>query len=339
MSVVPEFIDGLPRLDGVPRRYHRFAQGSFKLKLKDRVLQLAYAIPMGHIAIWVAVAVYVILTQKIGWVTYHWNHLLPWAWWTPVRHDIRNGILEGELAAGAAIIVFANGLRAEPKGKLGRFAGWMMGYTSKRDWVDSFMCALRIPDMHQGRKTSLWQYIFALPSVLLMGLPGNLLGFAYFYGIKPGVLDLLHRAHVHLYGWSVTAAGGSGFGGTEANLTRASFDAKIIGVLGTFFFARRVFLKVGIDYQDFLAEEHAARYVQLAGERLGRFRDWLTRPRWPLPATYRATVWHEIIECMRGLNVKRSGSHVMRWAVLALLPAVGWLAWYGQGVLAAHGGV
>jgi hypothetical protein len=325
--------------ENVPHKYRRFSQGSFKPKLKDRVLQIAYAIPLGHIAIWVAVALYFLLTQKIGWVTYHWNHLLPWSWWTPVRHDIRNGILEGELAAGAAIIAFANGLRPEPVSRMQRFTGWLMGYTAKPDWADRFMLFLHIPDMHQGRKTSLWQYILALPSVLLMGIPGNLLGFAYFYAIKPGILDLLHRIHVHLYGWGVTAAGGSGTGAVEANLTRASFDAKVIGVLGTFFFARRVFLKVGVDYQDFLAEEHAARYVSLMGKALGRFRDWLARPRWPLPATYRASVWHEVIECERGENVKRSTGHAMRWAMLLLLPAVGWLAWYGQGILAAHGGV
>jgi hypothetical protein len=323
----------------IPRKYDRFASGRFKLKLKDRLLQFAYAIPLGHIAIWVAVAVYFLLTQKIGWVTYHWNHLLPFSWWPDVRHDVRNGIIEGELAAGAAIIAFANGYRTEAASKAGRFSGWLMGYTSKRGFTDAFMCTLHIPNMHQGRKTSFWQYLLALPSVLLMGIPGNLLGFGIFYGIKPGVLDLLHHWHVYLYGWGVTAAGGTGAGAVEANLTRASFDAKIIGVLGTLFFGRRVFLKIGIDFNDFLAEEHAARYVKVAGQKLGRFRDWLTRPRWPLPATYRAAVWHEVIECEQGLNMKRSGSHVMRWATLALLPALGWLAWYGQGILAAHGGV
>lgn len=324
---------------GVPHKYRRFALGTFKLKVQDRLLQLPYGLILGHIAIWVAVAVYFLSTQKIPWVTYHWNHLLPWSWWTPVRHDIRNGILEGELASGAAIVAFANGYRAEAVSKLGRFFGWLMGYTSKQGWADSVMCFLHIPNMHQGRKTSFWQYLFVLPSVLLAGIPGNLLGFLIFYGIKPGILAMLHHWHVFLNGWGVTAAGGGGIGAVEANLTRASFDAKVIGVLGTLFFARRVFLKVGIDFNDFLAEEHAARYVKLMGVKLGRVRDWLARPRWPLPATYRAAVWHEVIECEEGENVKRSGSHVMRWATLALLPLLLWAAWYGQGILAAHHGV
>lgn len=319
----------------VPHKYRRFTAPTFHLKIRDRILQFAYAIPMGHIAIFIAVAIYFLLTQKIPWVTYHWNHLLPWAWWGPVRHDIRNGILEGELAAGAAIMAFANGLRGEAKGKLGRFFGWLMGYTAKPGLVDKFMTFLHIPNMHQEKKTTVWQYIFALPSILLMGIPGNLLGFAYFYGIKPGILDLLHKLHVHLYGWSVTAAGGSGVGGLEANLARASFDAKVIGVLGTLFFARRVFLKLGLDYQEFLAGEHAAHYLTAERARMGRIRGWFARPRWPLPATYRALVWHSVESGVMAVREK----HVMRWAMLALLPVLGWLAWYGHLILAMHGGV
>jgi hypothetical protein len=357
----------------VPHRYQRFSQATFKLTLRDRALQIATAIPLGHIAVWVAAAVYVLTTQKIGAITDHWNDLFPWvgyAWsalihghnpfavpttfaqspaWKAVRHDVRNGIWEGQFASGAAIIAFANAYRNPSGSKLSRLAGWLMGYTSEPDWADKVMIALRMPNMHQTyrkgalkgelKRTTVLQYVFAFFSVLLAGLPGNLLGFAYFYGIKPGILDLIHTAHLHLYGWSVTAAGGTGAGATEANLARAGFDAKVIGILGTFFFARRVFLKIGIDYQDFLAEEHATRYIANRRAELGRLRNWLTRPRWPLPATYRAAVWHEVTECLRGLNKRRSGRHVMRWAALALLPAIGWLAWYGQGILAAHGGV
>lgn len=335
----------------VPGKYSRFAGVTFKPELRDRALQFGYAIPMGHIAVWIAVAIYFLATQKVPWITYHWNHLLPFSWWPDVRHDIRNGLIEGELASGAAIIAFANAKRPEPKGAFGRFAGLLLGYTTKQGWADKVMCFLHIPNMHQQRKTTVLQYIFVIPSVLLAGIPGNLFGFAFFYGIKPGIIDLLHKLHVHLMGWGVTAAGGTGATAAEANLARAGFDAKVIGILGTLFFARRVFLKVGLDYQEFLGELHAERYVHDQGATLGGFRAWLARPRWPLPATYRAIAWGEITEAevgqqrlrLAGITDKpvitvRHG-HVMRWVALALLPAAGWLAWYGYTILAAHGGV
>jgi hypothetical protein len=338
---------------GIPHKYRRFTLQYLKLKIRDRLLQFAYSIPMGHIAVWIAVVVYFLATQKIPWVTYHWNHLLPWAWWAPVRHDIRNGILEGELAAGAVLIAFANALHPPAKTKFSRFLGWLLGYTAEPDWVDKALMFIHAPDAHQvwkrtrkghvagdPKRTTIWQYIFFIPSVLLAGLPGNLAGFAYFYGIKPGILDLLHKVHVHLYGWSVTAAAGTGTGATEANIARAGFDAKVIGVLGTLFFARRLFRKVGIDYAEFLAEEHAHRYVSNLRAHLGHARNWLSRPRWPLPATYRGLVWHEVIEEQEGKNkARRSHGHAMRWVTLAIIPALAWLAWYGQSILAAHGGV
>ncbi len=331
---------------GIPRHVRRFTEGPFKLRLRDRALQIATSIPAGHIAIFTAVAIYYLATQKVPWITWHWNHLLPWSWWPDVRHDIRNGILESELAGGAVIVAFANGLRPQPKGRAGRAAGWLMGYTAKPDWADKAMMFLHIPNIHQTdragspRRTAVWQYLFALPSVLLVSLPGNLAGFAWVYGIKPGILDLAHRAHLHLHGWSVTAAAGTGQGAAEANLARAGFDAKLIGIFGLLFFGRRVFLKLGVDYQEFLGEKHASDYVRNRGAGVwGRFRNWITRPRWPLPATYRAVVWHEITEAERtGCPVRVHHGRAGRRIILALIPAVLWAAWYGHGILAAHGG-
>lgn len=333
----------------VPRR---FRKPVLKLRIYDKALQFAWAFPVGHIALFTAAALYVLLTQDIPAVKTHWDNLLPWTWWTPVRHDIRNGILEGELVSGAAIMLFANALRPHPQGRPGRFMNWLMGYNETPDWADKVMLFLHMPNPHQEiysvrerryvpRRTSVAQYILALPALLLAGLPGNLLGFGWFYGVKPGILNLEHRAHLFLHGWAVTAAGGTGAGATEANLARAGFDAKVIGILGTLFFARRIFLKLGLDYQEFLAEQHASHYVANLGRgHLGRFRNWLSRPRWPEPATYRGLVWHEVTEAVQtGQPVPLRNGHVMRWVILALIPAVGWLAWYGHSILAAHGGV
>lgn len=332
---------------------HRFRGSTLKLRFYDKALQFFWAFPVGHVALFTAAALYVLLTQDIAAVKTHWDSLLPWAWWTPVRHDIRNGILEGELVSGAAIMLFANALRPHPRGRFGRLMNWLMGYNQKPDWADKAMLFLHMPNPHQkrvivtrtgiiqaSRRTSVWQYIFAFPALLLAGIPGNLLGFGWFYGIKPGILNLEHRAHLFLHGWAVTAAGGTGVGATEANLARAGFDAKVIGILGTLFFARRVFLKLGLDYQEFLAEQHASHYVaNLSRGTSGRLRNWLSRPRWPQPATYRGLVWHEVTEAVEtGQPVPLRNGHVMRWVILALIPAVGWLAWYGHSVLAAHGG-
>lgn len=333
----------------VPRR---FRASTLKLRIYDKALQFFWAFPAGHIALFVAAAIYVLLTQDIAVVKTHWDNLLPWTWWTPVRHDIRNGILEGELVSGATIMAFANGLRPHPESRLGRLMNWLMGYNESPDWADKVMLFLHMPNPHQEiysgqahqwvpRRTSTLQYIFALPAVLLAGIPGNLLGFGWFYGVKPGVLDLLHKAHLYAHGWSVTAAGGSGAGATEANLARAGFDAKVIGILGTLFFARRIFLKLGLDYQEFLAEQHASHYVTNLGKgTLGRFRNFLTKPRWPEPATYRGLVWHEVIQAVEtGRPVPLRNGHVMRWVILAAIPAIGWAAWYGHSILAVHGGV
>jgi hypothetical protein len=51
-------------------------------------------------------------------------------------------------------------------------------------------------------------------------------------------------------------------------------------------------------------------------------------------------VWHEVDEAeTSGRAVVLRHGHVMRRVMLALFPAAFWLAWFGHGILAAHGGV
>lgn len=313
-------------MSSVPVHHKRFAVGYFQPKKRDRVYQIGLGSVLGHIGVFSAVTIYYLATQKIPWVRDHWNHLFSFKQWPEYRHAVR-GAEEGIWGGSLALLAFANSLRDVSTTK-GRFMRWLMGYTAEPDWFDKLSVKSRlIPNRHQGYRTKPYQYLLAPITVNLAALPGLVLGYLLVFGVPA----LLNTIKVHLHAGTISATiHGSGFWQDLGNVWTQQNDAKLIGLLGMFFFARRAFLKIGIDLQDFLTDRRARRYMLDVNKRTG-FKAWAAEPHFPYPPVYRAEFWHKAYS---GVLPKAHGN-VVRWATLLVIPIMLAASWYGWTILQA----
>jgi hypothetical protein len=342
----------------IPRK---FSGQYFRPHFLDHLNQSAYSLSFGHLLVLTAVTIYFYLTQSIPAVTDHWNDLFPWiahAWsalahghnpfavpatfpqeqgWTATRHAIRDGILEGELGAGALLMFFVNPLKPpDPHpSRSKRLIRFLTGYTTQCDWFDRVALFLHIPNQHQvdkegnPKKTTALQLLFSPLSVIASGIPGNVIGFGLFFGIP----WLLHQVHVFLAGWDVAPDPGSGNVAVWENLGRSSFDAKMIGVIGLFFFARRAFLKIGMDLIGTLSDIRAAKIVNAKT----RFAAWRARPPRLWPAPYRAAVYSKVRRHADAALKYEIPVHsaASRWITIGFVLLIPLAAWRGWDILAA----
>lgn len=291
------------------------APAAYKFRLRDWLQKLPWSLVAGHIGVLAAVGAYYVATQENGWITYHWNHLLPWAWWTPVRHAIRNGILEGFLGSGFAALLLVNPLKG------GKFTRW-----------DALMCRIHAPNHWQGYRTTGLQYLFSPLSALLAGLPGFLLGFGIFFGIP--AIEHRFSVDIRLFAAHVTghhAAVSQSPVSQEINLWKSAWTAKVIGAMGMVLRGRTVIFKVGSDLQLFLAERQLGKY-KAARTLIGRF---FHKPHmFNAPPGYRQ-VWKSVKTADKaGRGQPEARNRFAGWCMVAVLPLILASAWWGSVILA-----
>jgi hypothetical protein len=236
-------------------------RASLAAKALGRVQTLIYVVIAVHIGVWIASALYYDITQvryvigghQILYLKHGWDYLPEnlglhsYAWWTSVRHAIRN-VYEGLLGGLLGMVV---GIRWKPPKPATR--------------LDNLLVRLRFPSRHQQRRTTPLQVILSPLTVSLAGLPG----FAVALAAVSGGSWIFHHFHVVVHLHTVTMPHQA-----IVQSYLASWDLKyqVVGLAAGLFYGRKAFFKIAEDIQLFFIERRIASH---------------RRPGWLYPWNYR----------------------------------------------------
>ncbi len=276
------------------------------------ILRLFWAFVLGHIFGYMWIALYYIVTQ---------NHVVKPVWdntlvpWDLLRHFLRDYI-EALLATTAVWFAL--------------FSRWSKQYRKPITLPERVFDRIGMPSRAQQEPTKGWQYWLSLPMTVLASFPGAAVAFVVLF-----LLDHYEKVmRGAVFSHSLAAAHPSL---VEKYFTTIKSDVpiKIAGILGGLFFARVVFTKIASDGQRAFIRRRVAKYVTQ-----GRFRRFFAKPRWPLPAPYRAEFNIEVkqqrvqrdVQGVEAITPTRHDRLVRTIQILGML-AVLFLAYYGWTVM------
>ncbi len=234
---------------------------SLAAKALGRVQTLIYVVIAVHIGVWIASALYYDITQvryvigghQILYLKHGWDYLPEnlglhsYAWWTTVRHAIRN-VYEGLLGGLLGMVV---GIRWKPPKSATR--------------LDNLLVRLHFPSRHQQRRTTPLQVILSPLTVSLAGLPG----FAVALAAVSGGSWIFHHFHVVVHLHAVTIPHQAL---VQSYLATWQWQYQLVGLAAGLFYGRKAFFKIAEDIQLFFIER------RIAAQR---------RPGWIYPWNYR----------------------------------------------------
>jgi hypothetical protein len=211
------------------------------------VQTLIYVVIAVHIGVWIVSALYYDITQvryvigghQIMYLKPGWDHLPKYfglhsyAWWTTVRHAIRN-VYEGLLGGLLGMVV---GIRWKAPKRVTR--------------VDKVLLRLHFPTRHQQGRTTPLQLILSPLTVSLAGLPG----FAVALAAVKGGAWLFHHYHSGLH-WPTV--GVPHVAVVQDYLATWQWQYQLIGLVAGLFYGRKAFFKVAEDIQLFFIERRVA---------------------------------------------------------------------------------
>jgi hypothetical protein len=226
---------------------------SLASKALGKVQTLLYVVIAVHVGVWIVSALYYDITQvryvvgghQLMYLKPGWDHLPKYfglhsyAWWTTVRHNIRN-VYEGLLGGLLGMVV---GIR------------WKAPKPASR--IDNLLVKLHFPSRHQQRRTTAIQLILSPLTVSLAGLPGFAVALA---AVKGGAWLFRHyHAMVH---WPTVAVPHVAV--VHDYLATWAWQYQLVGLVAGLFYGRKAFFKVAEDIQLFFIERRVA-----AGRRPG----------------------------------------------------------------------
>lgn len=271
------------------------------------ILRFFWAWLLGHVFVYMWVAVYFIATQN-HWVKPVWDDYI--APWDLLRHFIRD---------------YTEAL-------LGTTAVWFALYNpwSKHNLRAKFTIPERVfdkiglPSRAQKEPTHRWQYIWSLPLTVVASIPGASVGFLSLY-----FLDKHEGAIRNFLQAKTTLSAHPSLMEKYLAVFKNDVPIKVAGVLGGFFFARVVFNKIAGDGVRFFAQQRAVKWLRVQRNPWRRF--W-AKPRWPLPAPYRAEFRMALNDMLWWDHNGYPMPHLNRWVrrvQMLLVPAVLLLAYRG----------
>jgi hypothetical protein len=241
-------------------------KASFGARALGRVQTLIYVVVAVHIGVWIASALYYDITQvryvvgghQILYLKHGWDYLPQnlglhsYAWWKPIRHDIRN-VYEGLLGGLLGMVV---GIRWKPPKPATR--------------LDNLLVKLHFPSRHQQGRTTPLQVILSPLTVSLAGLPGFVVALAAVSG-GSWIVSHLHVV-IHLHAMTIPHQAV-----LQSYLAtwQSQWQYQLVGLAAGLFYGRKAFFKVAEDIQLFFIERRIA-----ASRRPGRIYPWNYRMRY-----------------------------------------------------------